>query len=512
MTSSHRSIVVLDFGAQYAQLIARRIRELGVHSLLLPFNATWDEIAAHNPAGIILSGGPASVYAPDAPRPATTIWTAGVPLLGICYGLQVMVDALGGTVENAAKREFGRAEVSVDPDDGLFRGSSGSEVVWMSHGDAVRQLPAGFRAIGQSPSALAAVADVQRRMWAVQFHPEVRHTERGTALLSNFLDLCGVARDWTPQSFIAEQIARIQAQVGGQGRAICALSGGVDSSVAAALVHRAIGDRLVCIFVNNGLLRRNEFEQVQQALRERLGLNLRAVDAAGAFLTALAGVTDPEQKRKIIGRVFIETFEPQARALGAEFLVQGTLYPDVIESVSVHGPSAVIKSHHNVGGLPAEMKLKLIEPLRDLFKDEVRRVGADLGLDAGLLGRQPFPGPGLAVRILGEVTAEKLELLRAADAIALEEIRKAGYYHRLWQSFVVLLPVRTVGVMGDFRTYGLTCALRAIHSEDGMTANWAPLPYELLGAISSRIVNEVPGITRVVYDISSKPPATIEWE
>ncbi|MGH9412445.1 MAG: glutamine-hydrolyzing GMP synthase [Terriglobales bacterium] len=508
----HHTIVVLDFGAQYAQLIARRIRELGVYSMLLPFNASWEQIAAQDPAGIILSGGPASVYAPEAPRCVPEVWTAGLPVLGICYGLQLLVDSLGGRVENAAKHEFGRAEVTVDASDGLFRGSSGREIVWMSHGDAVQQLPAGFQVIGRSPHALAAVTDPARRMWAVQFHPEVKHTENGTRLLANFLTLCGVARDWTPQSFIQEQVARIQAQVGEQGRAICALSGGVDSSVAAALVHRAIGERLVCVFVNNGLLRKNEFENVQRTLRERLGLNLRAVDATERFLTALAGVTDPEQKRKIIGRLFIETFEPEARQLGADFLVQGTLYPDVIESVSVHGPSAVIKSHHNVGGLPANMNLKLIEPLRELFKDEVRRVGADLGLDRELLERQPFPGPGLAVRILGEITPEKLDLLRAADAIATEEIRRAGLYTKLWQSFVVLLPVRTVGVMGDFRTYGLTCALRAIHSEDGMTADWAHLPYELLGTISSRIVNEVAGINRVVYDISSKPPATIEWE
>ncbi|MGH9478433.1 MAG: glutamine-hydrolyzing GMP synthase, partial [Terriglobales bacterium] len=432
-------------------------------------------------------------------------------VLGICYGLQLMADALGGTVENADRREFGPATIRVETTSGLFRGLAAEERVWMSHGDAVQKLPAGFQAIASSPSALAAVANPERGMWGVQFHPEVRHTEHGTAILGNFLDLCGAARDWSPQAFIGEQVERIRAQVG-EGRAICGISGGVDSSVAAALVDRAIGDRLQCVFVNNGLLRRGEFEQVQQALHDGLGLNLAAVDASRRFLDALAGVSEPEQKRKTIGRVFIEVFEPEAERWRADFLVQGTLYPDVIESVSVRGPAAVIKSHHNVGGLPAAMRLRLVEPLRELFKDEVRRVGADLGLPATLLGRQPFPGPGLAVRILGEVTAEKITLLQAADAIALEEIRRAGLYDKLWQSFVVLLPVRTVGVMGDRRTYGLTCALRAVHSDDGMTADWAHLPYAVLAAISARIVNEVAGITRVVYDISSKPPATIEWE
>lgn len=509
--ATHSTIVVLDFGAQYSQLIARRIRELNVHSLILPHTAAWAEIAALQPAGIILSGGPASVYAADAPRCAPEVWTAGVPLLGICYGLQLMVDALGGRVENAAQREFGRAEVNVDAASPLFQGSNGTEKVWMSHGDSALTLPAGFRAVGSSPTALAAIENSGRQMWAVQFHPEVHHTEHGRELLANFLRLAGARSDWTAQSFIEEQIAAIRARVG-EGRAICGLSGGVDSSVAATLVHRAIGDRLVCVFVNNGLLRKDEFEKVQTNLREKLGLNLVAVDAGAAFLTALRGVTDPETKRKIIGKTFIEVFEPEARRLDADFLVQGTLYPDVIESVSVRGPSAVIKSHHNVGGLPSTMKLRLIEPLRELFKDEVRRVGADLGISAELLQRQPFPGPGLAVRILGEVTPEKIAMLQEADAIAVEEIKRAGWYTQLWQSFAVLLPVRSVGVMGDMRTYGLTCALRAVRSEDGMTADWAHLPYELLGTISNRIVNEVAGINRVVYDISSKPPSTIEWE
>jgi len=512
LASRHPAIVVLDFGAQYSQLIARRIRELGVYSLILPFSATWAAIEAQHPIGIILSGGPASVYAADAPRCAPEVWTAGLPILGICYGLQLMVDTLGGRVENAAQREFGPAEITVDAAAGLFHGSIGRERVWMSHGDSALELPPGFRAVGHSPTALAAIEDPGRQMWAVQFHPEVHHTEHGQALLANFLELCRARRDWTPQSFIDEQIRRIRSQVGEQGRAICGLSGGVDSSVAATLVHRAIGDRLICVFVNNGLLRKDEFQKVQATLRGQLGLNLVAVDASETFLSALAGVTDPEQKRKIIGKTFIDVFEPEARRLAADFLVQGTLYPDVIESVSVQGPSAVIKSHHNVGGLPADMRLKLIEPLRELFKDEVRRVGADLGISPELLQRQPFPGPGLAVRILGEITPEKIRLLQEADAIAVEEIKRAGLYTALWQSFAVLLPVRTVGVMGDLRTYGLTCALRAVRSEDGMTADWARLPYELLATISNRIVNEVAGINRVVYDISSKPPSTIEWE
>ena len=506
------TVVVLDFGAQYSQLIARRIREQHVHSVLVPFNTPWSAIQALEPAGLILSGGPASVYAPEAPRCADAIWTSGLPILGICYGLQLMVDTLGGKVESADQHEFGRALATVDTSSRMFHGSDGAETVWMSHGDSVLELPPGFNVVGRTPTAVAAIEDVGRQLWAVQFHPEVRHTEHGDALLGNFLDLCGVARDWTPQSFIEAQVDVIRRQVGEQGSAICGLSGGVDSSVAATLVHRALGERLTCVFVDNGLLRRDEFQNVQTTLRDHLGLKVVAVDAGARFLEALAGITDPEQKRKIIGRVFIEVFEEAARPLHADFLVQGTLYPDVIESVSVKGPSAVIKSHHNVGGLPANMRLKLIEPLRELFKDEVRRVGADLGVDQELLQRQPFPGPGLAVRIVGEITGEKIALLQAADAIAHEEIKRAGWYPRLWQSFMVLLPVRTVGVMGDLRTYGYTCALRAVHSDDGMTADWAQLPYDLLAAISSRIVNEVPGINRVVYDISSKPPATIEWE
>lgn len=510
-------IVILDFGGQYTQLIARRVREQNVFSEILPFHAPWPEIAARRPAGIILSGGPSSVYAPGAPRCAPEIFTAGMPLLGICYGLQLMVDALGGRVENAERHEYGSALARCLGPSPLWQGWAEEEPVWMSHGDEALDLPPGFAVLARSGDTIAAIADAERRLFAVQFHPEVGHTPNGAKLLSNFLfAICGLAPDWTPQAFVARQIERIRAAIPPESQALCALSGGVDSTVAATLVHRAIGDRLTCVFVNNGLLRRDEFAQVQSRLRG-LGLRLVAVDASARFLTALAGVTDPERKRKIIGRLFIEVFEAEAARLAAaglpaDFLVQGTLYPDVIESISVHGPSVTIKSHHNVGGLPAQMRLQLIEPLRDLFKDEVRRAGRDLGIPAELLARQPFPGPGLAVRILGEVTAERIALLQAADAIAQEEIRRAGLYQQLWQSFMVLLPVRTVGVMGDQRTYGYACCLRAVHSEDGMTADWARLPYPLLATISSRIVNEVPGLNRVVFDITSKPPGTIEWE
>ena len=515
------TIIILDFGSQYTQLIARRIREFNVFSVVLPCTASLARIEALNPKGLILSGGPSSVYDPDAPAADPAILTLGLPILGICYGLQFITHHLGGKVESAASREYGHAEVEIIGESPLFRGLPSTLNVWMSHGDHAAQLPSGFQLIAQTSNATAAIADEARRIWAVQFHPEVAHTPQGTELLRNFvLDLCGASPDWTPEHFIQSTIARVRNQVGA-GHAICGLSGGVDSSVAAVLVAKAIGDRLTCIFVDNGVLRKDEFANVQRTMREQLGLNVVAVDASSRFLTRLAGVTDPEAKRKIIGSEFISVFDDEAaeilkseRSAGEEvaWLVQGTLYPDVIESSSVHGPSHTIKSHHNVGGLPADMKLKLIEPLRDLFKDEVRRIGRDLNMPAKIIDRQPFPGPGLAVRILGEVTPERVAILQEADAIVTAEIHSAGLERKLWQSFAVLLPVKSVGVMGDQRTYANTCVLRAVESEDGMTADWAPLPYDLLRRISSRIVSEVRGINRVVYDITSKPPGTIEWE
>ena len=518
-----QSIVVLDFGSQYSQLIARRIRELNVFSAVLPCNASLDEIRSYSPVGIILSGGPSSVYDKDAPVTDPGIFDLGLPVLGICYGLQYMVFALGGKVRPADKHEYGHAEVTIEAcGSRLFEGLPKNLSVWMSHGDEAEQLPTGFHLTAQSPNAVAAIENPARRMWAVQFHPEVHHTPRGKDILRNFaLNLCGAKPTWTAQHFIDATVEQVRKQVG-DGRAICALSGGVDSLVAAVLVDRAMRDgsiktRLTCVFVNNGVLRKNEFEKVQQNLRDKLGLHLVAVDATRRFLTRLSGVTDPEAKRKIIGTEFIGVFEQEALRIEkeeghVEWLVQGTLYPDVIESRSVRGPSQVIKSHHNVGGLPEKMSLKLIEPLKELFKDEVRRIGRDLGMPEEILQRQPFPGPGLAVRILGEVTEERLRILKDCDEIVVDEIKKAGLYQKIWQSFAVLLPVMSVGVMGDQRTYANTCAIRAVHSEDGMTADWVPLPYEVLKTISSRIVNEVKGVNRVVYDITSKPPGTIEWE
>ena len=516
--TAHQLVLVLDFGSQVTQLIARRVREQAVYCEIQPFHLGLDAIRALQPAAIILSGGPASCYAPGAPTIDPALFELGVPVLGICYGAQLIAKLLGGQVTPADKREFGRAALTVGQGGaGVFRAmATGDDLtVWMSHGDHVEALPAGFVQTGVSANCPnAAFASAERRIHAVQFHPEVVHTPRGAEILGGFLfGVCGLRGDWSMASFVDEAVAKIQAQVGSDGRVICGLSGGVDSSVAAAILHRALGDRLTCIFVDNGLLRRGEREHVATIFRDHFHVDLRVVDAVDRFLDALAGVTDPEQKRKIIGREFIVVFEEESKKIdNARFLAQGTLYPDVIESVSVRGPSAVIKSHHNVGGLPERMNLKLVEPLRELFKDEVRVLGAELGLPRHMVNRQPFPGPGLAVRCLGAITRPRLETLRGAEAVVEEEILAAGLYDSIWQAFAVLLPVRSVGVMGDDRTYDETLAIRAVHSVDGMTADWVPLPHDLLGRMSSRIINEVRGVNRVVYDITSKPPGTIEWE
>jgi GMP synthase (glutamine-hydrolysing) len=510
-------VLILDFGSQYTQLIARRVRECGVYCEIHPFSLPVAEIRRADPRALILSGGPSSVYGEGAPRVSPELFSLGIPTLGVCYGLQLIAHMLGGRVERAISGEYGPATVRVDDPSGIFsRFAAGDTIdVWMSHGDRLEALPPGFHAVGSTPgSPLCALANPEARIYGLQFHPEVAHTLRGRDILKSFLhDVAGLLPTWTPASFIEQAIDEVRAKVGPDASAVLGLSGGVDSSVAAVLCQRALGDRLVCIFVDNGLLRADEATKVVAMFKEHLHLRLLHIDASARFLDALRGVTDPEIKRKTIGRVFIEVFEEEAKKIeDARFLVQGTLYPDVIESVSHKGPSAVIKSHHNVGGLPERMNLGLVEPLRELFKDEVRAAGEAMGLPREVLYRQPFPGPGLAVRCLGELTAERLETLRRADAIFEHEVRQAGLYERLWQSFCVLLPVRSVGVMGDERTYHEAIALRAVESTDGMTADWARLPYDLVARVSSRIINEVRGVNRVVLDVSSKPPATIEWE
>ena len=515
-------ILILDFGSQYTQLIARRVREGRVYSEIFPHHASLSAMVAFQPRGIILSGGPASVYGRNAPTIDRKILDLGIPILGICYGMQLLTSLLGGRVAKAARREFGSAELMVDEREGLFSGiqneagASGAMScrVWMSHGDRIESMPPGFHAIGHTEnSPVAAMADPRRKLYAIQFHPEVAHTPQGRAILDQFVHtICGCSSTWTMGSFRKDTVASLAETLKGQ-RAICALSGGVDSSVAAMLVHEAIGPRLRCVFVDNGLLRKGESDKVVDTFRKTMRLRVTRVDASSRFLSKLARIGDPELKRRVIGREFIRVFESEAaKQSNIGWLVQGTLYPDVIESVSVRGPSATIKTHHNVGGLPSRMKFKLVEPLRELFKDEVRLLGAELGMPEELLYRQPFPGPGLAVRILGRVTPDRLAVLRDADAIVLEEIKRAGLYRSMWQAFAVLLPVRSVGVMGDERTYDHVIAVRAVSSTDGMTAEWVRLPYEVLGAIASRIVNEVKGVNRVVYDISNKPPSTIEWE
>jgi GMP synthase (glutamine-hydrolysing) len=515
--SARELVLILDFGAQYTQLIARRVREQRVYCEIHPCTLPFEQLRAMAPRAIILSGGPASVYAEGAPTIDPRIFELGLPVLGICYGLQLIAHLLGGKVERASAREYGHARVVVEKPEGIFHRFAKREAldVWMSHGDRIVALPSGFQTVAVSANTpFCAVGSAARKIYGVQFHPEVVHTPRGADVLASFLfDVAGLSPTWTPGAFTEEAVAAVRGRVASDDHLICGLSGGVDSSVAAVLCHKAVGDRLTCIFVDNGLLRLGEVEQVVGTFRESFHLNLLAVDARERFLSALRGVTDPEQKRKTIGRVFIEVFEEEAKKVrNAKWLVQGTLYPDVIESVSFKGPSAVIKSHHNVGGLPEKMDLKLIEPLRELFKDEVRAAGEELGMPKDLLWRHPFPGPGLAVRCLGEVTEKRLDVLRAADAIVIDEIRTAGLYDTIWQAFAVLLPVRSVGVMGDERTYEEACAVRAVRSVDGMTADWAKIPYDVLGRISNRIINEVDGINRVVLDITSKPPGTIEWE
>ncbi len=518
MSEPTDKILVLDFGSQYTQLIARRIREEQVYSEIQPYNYPIEKIMAFNPKGIVYSGGPSSVYEEGAPVSSEKLFDLGIPILGICYGLQLIAMQMGGKVAHSDRREYGPAVIKILKEDKLFSGlenaSEEERRVWMSHGDRVEELPDGFEILARTDnSPVCAVRHKEKPIWGLQFHPEVHHTVRGKEIIRNFIfAICDCKPSWTMQSFVTQSVTAIKEKVG-NAKVIGAVSGGVDSTVMAALVGRAVGDRFYPIFVNNGVLRKNEAEEVVHLYRDRLHLNLIYHDATDRFLNALKGITDPEEKRKIIGRTFIDVFVHEAEKIeGVEYLAQGTLYPDVIESVSFKGPSATIKSHHNVGGLPDVMPLKLVEPLRELFKDEVRLVGKVLGLSDSVLGRHPFPGPGLAIRMLGEVTQEKLETLRDADAIVTEEIRKAGWYDKIWQVFPVLLPVQTVGVMGDERTYEQVVVIRAVHSVDGMTADWVRLPYELMARLSNRIINEVKGVNRVVYDISSKPPSTIEWE
>ena len=512
----NEQIVILDFGSQYTQVIARRVRECKVYSTIVRYDIPATELAALKPKGIILSGGPSSVYATDAPLPDPGVFKLGIPILGICYGLQVLAQFLGGKVERGLKREYGKGTLTIrDSWCPLLLGLPGTMQVWNSHGDKLTKLPKGFKSVATTDNSdYAVIEDRAKHFYGLQFHPEVVHTPRGREIISSFVHgICGCGRNWTMQNYVAQAVAAIQAQVG-EKHVILGLSGGVDSSVAAALIHRAIGNQLTCIFVNNGLLRSREAEVVQDVFGRHFKIKLQYENVAGEFLSRLKGVTDPERKRKIIGKTFIEVFEAATKRAGkAEFLAQGTLYPDVIESVPIGGnPAALIKSHHNVGGLPKRMRFKLVEPLKSLFKDEVRQLGLELGLPQEIVHRQPFPGPGLAVRILGEVTSTRLSILRNADAIVVEEMKRSGWYYKVWQSFAVLLPVRSVGVMGDERTYDFTVALRVVDSQDGMTADWVKLPYELLELLSTRIINEVKGVNRVCLDISSKPPATIEWE
>ena len=513
LDAMRESILILDFGGQYTQLIARRIRESGVYSEILPFSASIKAIREHNPRGIVLSGGPQSVFSENAPHPDVEIYDFPAPILGICYGMQLLAHQFGGKVIPSADREYGRAQIETINSNPLFESLPQELEVWMSHGDRIDTLPDEFTCVAQSDTGLAAMASLNRKIYGVQFHPEVAHTPKGQQILENFIfKICECCGDWSMTSFTESTVTQIASQVGSD-KAVCGLSGGVDSTVAAILVHKAIGDRLTCIFVDNGLLRKDEFQDVLNTFQDNLDLHVIGVNASHNFLEQLAGVEDPEKKRKIIGKEFIRVFEVEAQKLGqTKFLVQGTLYPDIIESISVKGPSAMIKSHHNVGGLPEKMSLALVEPLRELFKDEVREVGRELKIPEEFISRQPFPGPGLAIRIIGEITPARLEILREADHIVDQEIRAADFYTKIWQSFAILLPVKSVGVMGDNRTYEDVIAIRAVHSLDGMTADWVPLPYDLLAHISNRIVNEVHGVNRVVYDISSKPPSTIEWE